>query len=143
VVVHPTGDVAPDLRTLLVGGPDDSQLTVLSCPRERIRAAELPSNFISFLSQPQRRLRPRVDASRRGSPSRFADSVTGAAGFPALGTALATRSGDDMKRIQIDKPKLRRKDPWPEVLPLDPRDPDVRRAVALARAAGRKAVARK
>ncbi len=43
-----------------------------------------------------------------------------------------------MKRIQIDKPKLRRKEPWPEVLPLDPRDPDVRRAVALARAAGRK-----
>jgi hypothetical protein len=48
-----------------------------------------------------------------------------------------------MKRIQIHKPKLRRKEPRPEVLPLDPRDPDVRRAVALARAAGRKAVARK
>jgi hypothetical protein len=46
-----------------------------------------PVEFISFLSQPQLRLRLRVDASRRGSPSRFADSVTGAAGFPALGTA--------------------------------------------------------
>jgi hypothetical protein len=48
-----------------------------------------------------------------------------------------------MKRIQVDKPKLRRKDPRSEVLPLDPRDPDLRRAAALARAARRKAVARK
>ncbi|HEV8526867.1 MAG TPA: hypothetical protein VGS60_04845 [Actinomycetes bacterium] len=48
-----------------------------------------------------------------------------------------------MKRIQIRKPKLRRGDPGPDVLPVDPRDPDVRRAVALARAAGSKDVARK
>jgi hypothetical protein len=40
-----------------------------------------------------------------------------------------------MKRIQIEKPKLRREDPWPKVLPLDPRDQELRRAVALARAA--------
>jgi len=56
---------------------------------------------------------------------------------------FATGSGDDMKRIQIRKPKLRRGDPGPDVLPVDPRDPDVRRAVALARAAGSKDVARK
>src|SRR4029453_5952918 len=103
----------------------------------RNKATATP-NFISFLSQPQRRLRPRGDPSRRGFPSGFADSATDAAGFPALGTALATRSGVDMKRIQVDKPKLRRKDPRSEVLPLDPKDPDVRRAVALARDAGRK-----
>jgi hypothetical protein len=41
-----------------------------------------------------------------------------------------------MKRIQIEKPKLRREDPWPEVPSLDPRDPDLCRAAALARAAG-------
>ena len=40
-----------------------------------------------------------------------------------------------MKRIRVKKPKLRGADPGPEVLSLDPRDPDVRRAVALARAA--------
>jgi hypothetical protein len=124
------------------GGGAPFVLRVLSIRGGKTLSANLPSNFIPFLSKPQPRLRPRVDASRKGFPSGFADSVTDAAGFPALGTALATRSGDDMKRIQVDKPKLRRKDPWPEVLPLDPRDPDVRRAVALARAAGRKAVAR-
>jgi len=61
--------------------------------------------------------------------------------FAALGTALATGSGEDMKRIRVKKPKLRGADPGPEVLSLDPRDPDVRRAVALARAAGSKDVA--
>jgi hypothetical protein len=50
-----------------------------------------------------------------------------------------------MKRIRIKKPKLRGAgaDPGPEVLSLDPRDPEVRRAVALARAAGSKDVASK
>jgi hypothetical protein len=41
-----------------------------------------------------------------------------------------------MKRIHIEKPQRRRAYRRPEVLPLDPRDPDVRRAKALARAAG-------
>jgi hypothetical protein len=41
-----------------------------------------------------------------------------------------------MKRIRMEKPKGRRYRRSPEVLPLDPRDPDVRRAKALARAQG-------
>jgi len=40
-----------------------------------------------------------------------------------------------MQRIRIQRPKLRRRQPWREVPPLDPRDPDVLRAKALARAA--------
>jgi hypothetical protein len=48
-----------------------------------------------------------------------------------------------MKRIRIKKPKLRGADPGPEALSPDPRDPDVRRAAALARAAGSKDAARK
>ena len=39
-----------------------------------------------------------------------------------------------MKRIRIHKPKTARERPWQEVLPADPRDPDVVRAKALARA---------
>jgi hypothetical protein len=38
-----------------------------------------------------------------------------------------------VKRIRIDKPRIRRGQPWPEDLPADPRDPDVVRAKALAR----------
>ena len=38
-----------------------------------------------------------------------------------------------MKRIRMAKPKARRERLWSEDLPLDPRDPDVRRAKALAR----------
>ena len=37
-----------------------------------------------------------------------------------------------MKRTRIPKPKAARKHPWHEVLPADPRDPDVVRAKALA-----------
>ncbi len=40
-----------------------------------------------------------------------------------------------MKRIRIEKPRPRRACRWPEVLSLDPRDPDIRRAKALARTA--------
>jgi hypothetical protein len=40
-----------------------------------------------------------------------------------------------MKRVHIQRPKLRRQQPWREALPLDPRDPDVLRAKALGRAA--------
>ena len=40
-----------------------------------------------------------------------------------------------MKRIRVEKPKAQRERLSPEVLPLDPRDPDVRRAKTLARAA--------
>jgi hypothetical protein len=44
-----------------------------------------------------------------------------------------------MKRIRIQRPRARGERPWHEVLPLDPRDPDVVRIKALARqrAAGR------
>jgi hypothetical protein len=38
-----------------------------------------------------------------------------------------------MKRIRIDKPRIRREPPGTEDLPADPRDPDVVRAKALAR----------
>lgn len=39
-----------------------------------------------------------------------------------------------MKRVSIGRRKTRHERPWREVLPLDPRDPDVVRAKALARA---------
>ena len=44
-----------------------------------------------------------------------------------------------MKRNRIRKPKAARKHPWHEVLPADPRDPDVVRAKALARGHGQAA----
>jgi hypothetical protein len=37
-----------------------------------------------------------------------------------------------MKRIRIHKPRVRAGLPWLEALPLDPRDPDIVRAKALA-----------
>ena len=39
-----------------------------------------------------------------------------------------------MKRIRTRAPRIRRERRWPEDLPEDPRDPDVVRAKALARA---------
>ena len=39
-----------------------------------------------------------------------------------------------MKRIRAGRPRIRRKRAWTEHLPADPRDPDVVRAKALARA---------
>jgi len=39
-----------------------------------------------------------------------------------------------MKRIRVDRPRFRRERVWTEDLPTDPRDPDVVRAKALARA---------
>jgi hypothetical protein len=39
-----------------------------------------------------------------------------------------------MKRIRTSAPRIRRERRWPEDLPDDPRDPDVVRAKALARA---------
>jgi hypothetical protein len=39
-----------------------------------------------------------------------------------------------MKRIRTVAPSVRRERRWPEDLPADPRDPDVVRAKALARA---------
>jgi hypothetical protein len=45
-----------------------------------------------------------------------------------------TGAGEDMKRIRTDRTKIRRERPWLEELPADPRDPDVVRAKALARA---------
>ncbi len=49
-----------------------------------------------------------------------------------------------MKRVRIEKPTGRRERPWLEVLPLDPRDPDVIRAKsqAVSRAASRGELAR-
>lgn len=39
-----------------------------------------------------------------------------------------------MKRIRVDRQRIRRERVWTEDLPADPRDPDVVRAKALARA---------
>jgi hypothetical protein len=39
-----------------------------------------------------------------------------------------------VKRIRIHKPRAGREHSWPEVLPADPRDPDVVRAKTLAQA---------
>jgi len=38
-----------------------------------------------------------------------------------------------MQQIRIEKPKVRRDRWWLEVLPLDPRDPDIVRAKCLGR----------
>jgi hypothetical protein len=43
-------------------------------------------------------------------------------------------TGHDMKRVRVERPAIRRKRHWAEELPADPRDPDVVRAKALARA---------
>jgi hypothetical protein len=43
-------------------------------------------------------------------------------------------AGKLMKRIRTAAPKAQRERPWLEDLPADPRDPDVVRAKALARA---------
>ena len=43
-------------------------------------------------------------------------------------------AGADMKRIRTVARRTRRESRWPEDLPADPRDPDVVRAKALARA---------
>jgi hypothetical protein len=42
-----------------------------------------------------------------------------------------------MKRIRVQRPRARRERDWGEALPPDPRDPDVVRAKALARAGDR------
>jgi hypothetical protein len=39
-----------------------------------------------------------------------------------------------MKRIRVDRPRIRRERVWTEDPPADPRDPDLVRAKALARA---------
>ena len=48
-------------------------------------------------------------------------------------------AGLAMKRIRTNAPRIRRDRRWPEDLPDDPRDPDVVRAKALARARARTA----
>jgi hypothetical protein len=40
-----------------------------------------------------------------------------------------------MKQIRVEKPKQRRNRADAQILPLDPRDPDIVRAKALSRAA--------
>jgi len=42
-----------------------------------------------------------------------------------------------VKQIRTHRPRVRRERPWHEVLPPDPRDPDVVQAKALARAGDR------
>jgi hypothetical protein len=42
-----------------------------------------------------------------------------------------------MRRIRIEKPKPRRERWWLEVLPLDPRDPDIVQSKAIDRSGDR------
>jgi hypothetical protein len=42
-------------------------------------------------------------------------------------------AGRVMKRIRVDRPRIRHERAWTEDPPTDPRDPDVVRAKALAR----------
>src|SRR5262249_12626879 len=74
-----------------------------------------------------RRAAPGHTVARRTSPE------TGAAPLSAVPEVT---TGEEMvvKRIRIDRPGIRRERPWLEVLPTDPRDPDVVRAKVLARA---------
>jgi hypothetical protein len=54
----------------------------------------------------------------------------------ALGRTRSMALGRSvMKRIRIVRQRVRSERPWPEVLAPDPRDPDIVRAKALARAA--------
>ena len=46
-------------------------------------------------------------------------------------------SSHTIQRIRIHRHRVRRERPWHDVLPPDPRDPDVVRAKALARAGDR------
>jgi hypothetical protein len=48
--------------------------------------------------------------------------------------AAEPAAGAGMKSIRTSRPRIRRERSWPEDLPADPRDPDVVRAKALARA---------
>jgi hypothetical protein len=43
-----------------------------------------------------------------------------------------------MKRIHSQQQKVRRERSWPEVLPRDPRDPDIVRAKAIDRSVDRR-----
>jgi hypothetical protein len=43
-----------------------------------------------------------------------------------------------MRRVRIEKPRVRREHGRAEALPIDPRDPDIVRAKAMARSGGRR-----
>jgi hypothetical protein len=51
-------------------------------------------------------------------------------------TAPDRAAGEEMtvKHVRIHRPRIRRERPWLDDLPADPRDPDVVRVKALARA---------
>jgi hypothetical protein len=49
----------------------------------------------------------------------------------ALTTTGATDKERAVKRTRIERPKVRRERALPGIIPLDPRDPDARRAKAL------------
>jgi hypothetical protein len=53
---------------------------------------------------------------------------------PAVGRPPGMAAGRVMKRIRAGRPRIRRERVWTEDVPADPRDPDVVRAKALARA---------
>jgi hypothetical protein len=64
--------------------------------------------------------RPRARASASEQQQTYLDSPS-----PKIGAETV------MQRVRIEKPRPRRERWWSEVLPLDPRDPDVRRARGL------------
>jgi len=80
-----------------------------------------------------------------GRPSyRSQKSRATRAGLPAIGPPgwVADRGDENgemrtVQQIRIHRPRARHERPWQEALPPDPRDPDVVRAKALARAGDR------
>jgi len=66
-----------------------------------------------------------VSVIRRDAPGSHRDH----AGYPAG----EPRRGQTVKQIRIQRHRTRGERPWQEVLPLDPRDPDVVRVKSLAR----------
>ena len=75
-----------------------------------------------------------------GRPSyRSQMSRAARAGLTAIGPRDGWPTGEmrTVQQIRIHRPRARREHSWQEALPPDPRDPDLVRAKALARAGGR------
>jgi hypothetical protein len=74
------------------------------------------------------------------NPYRFPKSRATGAGLPATGPHEMGWPAEEMRHSAADpypRPRARREHRWHEALPADPRDPEVVRAKALARAGDR------
>jgi predicted dithiol-disulfide oxidoreductase (DUF899 family) len=102
-------------------------------PKGRARRRRLAA-----LDPPSRRVRTRVGrVVREKYPTpRVISSSRGRHASPTFDLFETGRveGRTAMQQIRIEKPKVRRDRWWLEVLPLDPRDPDIVRAKCLARA---------